>query len=170
MHNIALFYFLKGENENSIAIYERILSEFPGNTYAKTALTTSLIASDMSSRQSGFKPSPALCFSQLLDKLASGIHQGGEARKCELGTRPYYWSAERSSGEVDFIIQRDGEVWLIEVKAAENLRSKSLAAFCKRYDPKSAVRLSLSGHREQDWLRNIPIYAIGSLAGRGGER
>ena len=47
----------------------------------------------------------------------------------ECGFTPYYWSAENSSGEIDFLAQGDNQVYAIEVKAEENLRSKSLRAF-----------------------------------------
>jgi Holliday junction resolvase-like predicted endonuclease len=46
----------------------------------------------------------------------------------ECGLTPYYWSAENSLGEIDFLVQ-DGGVFAIEVKAEENLRAKSLRAF-----------------------------------------
>ena len=76
----------------------------------------------------------------------------------------YYWSAENSSGEIDFLFQAQGEAYPVEVKAAENLKSKSLAAFCKKYDLRTAIRLSLSGYRDEGWMQNIPLYATGSLA------
>ena len=51
-------------------------------------------------------------------------------------------------------------VILVEVKAEENLRAKSLRAFCEKYHPKHAVRTSMSDFREQDWMTNIPLYNI----------
>lgn len=82
----------------------------------------------------------------------------------ECGMKPFYWSAENSSGEIDFIVQRDTCTYPIEVKAAENLRAKSLRAFCEKYDGMAARRFSLSGYRDDGWMRNIPLYAIGSFA------
>lgn len=72
----------------------------------------------------------------------------------------YYWSADNSIGKLDFLIQKDGKVIPIEVKAAENLKSKSLSAFVKRYDGMKGVRFSMSDYREQDWMKNIPLYAL----------
>jgi hypothetical protein len=69
----------------------------------------------------------------------------------------YYYSKENSSLEIDFIIQKD-EVYPIEAKAEENLRSKSLKAV---YDVNPALkpcRFSMSNYREQDWLTNVPLY------------
>lgn len=75
----------------------------------------------------------------------------------------YYWSAERSIAEIDFLIQYSGEVVPIEVKAEENLQAKSLKAFCQKYSPQIAIRTSMSDYRKEDWLTNLPLYAIGEL-------
>ncbi|MDR1015918.1 MAG: ATP-binding protein [Coriobacteriales bacterium] len=77
---------------------------------------------------------------------------------CKLA--PYYWAAENSSGEVDFLVQDGGATYPIEVKAEENLRSKSLRAFSQRYPETHPRRFSLSGYRDESWLRNIPLFAI----------
>ncbi len=72
----------------------------------------------------------------------------------------YYWSADNSSGELDFIIQRDGLITPIEVKAKENLQSKSLSAFIKKNQGLKGLRLSMAGYREQEWMQNKPLYSI----------
>jgi len=81
----------------------------------------------------------------------------------ECGYQPYYWSAEKSSGEIDFVVQSEGNIYPIEVKAAENLKSKSLASFCAKFNLETGIRLSLSGYRDQGWMKNIPLYATGGL-------
>lgn len=78
-----------------------------------------------------------------------------------LGLAPYYWSAENSSGEIDFLVQESGRTYPIEVKAEENLRAKSLAAFNRAHDGMLCRRFSLSGFRDEGWMRNVPLYAIG---------
>lgn len=78
---------------------------------------------------------------------------------------PYYWSAEKSSGEIDFLVQIDGMPVPVEVKAEENLKAKSLAAFCKANKLENAVRFSLSEYREESWMTNVPLYAINCLVG-----
>lgn len=80
---------------------------------------------------------------------------------CKL--RPGYWSADRSSGEVDFLYQTSSEVVPVEVKATVNLKSKSLASFCKTYSLQNAIRLSLADYKQQDWLTNLPLYAVACL-------
>lgn len=81
----------------------------------------------------------------------------------DCGLVPYYWSAENSSGEINFLAQRRNSVFAIEVKAEENLRSKSLRAFKESHPDVEAVRFSLSGYREQDWMRNVPLYAMENM-------
>lgn len=77
----------------------------------------------------------------------------------ERGLAPYYWSAENSTGELDFLVQDGSRVVAIEVKAEENLRARSLRAFKDKHPDITALRFSMSGFREQDWMRNIPLYA-----------
>ncbi len=83
--------------------------------------------------------------------------------KASMSQEPFYWSADNSSGEIDFIIQINGAVLPLEVKASENLQAKSLKSYCKRYSPERAYRTSLADYREEDWLTNIPLYAIHSF-------
>ena len=81
----------------------------------------------------------------------------------DCGLTPYYWSAGNSSGEIDFLVQSANSVYAIEVKAEENLRAKSLRA-CKTSHPRiKSVRFSLSGYREQDWMRNVLLYAMPNM-------
>ena len=79
------------------------------------------------------------------------------------GLEPFYWSAENSVGEIDFLVQYRGKIYPIEVKAEENLRAKSLAAFSKRYEGMDCRRFSLSGFRDESWVRSVPLYVIGSI-------
>ena len=78
----------------------------------------------------------------------------------DIQVQPFYWSAENSTGEIDFLIKRGSEIYAIEVKAEENLRSKSLRAFKEKYDKVNAIRFSLSDYRRQGWMTNIPLYAM----------
>lgn len=73
---------------------------------------------------------------------------------------PYYFSTANSKGEIDFLLQGRTSIVPVEVKAEENLRAKSLKAFCDKYQPKFAVRTSMSDYREQEWMTNIPLYNI----------
>lgn len=75
----------------------------------------------------------------------------------------YYWSAENSSGEIDFLVQSNGHIHPIEVKAEENLRAKSLAAFVAANPALHGWRLSMSDHRRQEWMTNYPLYILFTL-------
>jgi len=77
--------------------------------------------------------------------------------------KPFYWSAERSNGEIDFVFQSGMDIVPLEVKAAENLQAKSLKSYCLRYKPKYAIRTSLSDYRKEEWLTNLPLYAINEI-------
>ena len=74
--------------------------------------------------------------------------------------KPFYYSSPNSSGEIDFLIQYENHIVPIEVKSAENLQAKSLKAFHQKYDNLYSVRTSLSDFRIDDWLTNIPLYAV----------
>ncbi len=76
---------------------------------------------------------------------------------------PFYWTAKKSNGEIDFIFQSGMDIVPIEVKAAENLQAKSLKSYCLRYKPKYAIRISMSDYRKEDWLTNLPLYAINGI-------
>lgn len=75
----------------------------------------------------------------------------------------YYWASPRAAAEIDFLIQFNNEVIPIEVKAEENLKAKSLKSFVDKHAPKTAIRTSMSKYREEEWLTNIPLYAINEL-------
>lgn len=81
----------------------------------------------------------------------------------DLDTVPYYWSAESSSGEVDIVLQHNGQVIPLEVKAEENLNAKSLKSFVNANQLAYGVRTSMSDFRDQEKLINLPLYAISQL-------
>ena len=81
--------------------------------------------------------------------------------------QPFYWSADNSRGEIDFLVQNESRIYPIEVKAEENLRSKSLRAFSEKYTGMSPRRFSLSGYRDEGWMCNVPLFAIGNIKGWG---
>ncbi|MCD8014260.1 MAG: ATP-binding protein [Lachnospiraceae bacterium] len=80
----------------------------------------------------------------------------------DTGYTPFYYSAS-SHNEIDFMIQKAGFVVPVEVKAEENLKAKSLKAYCEKHNPKYAVRTSMANYKKQDWMTNLPLYAIRNL-------
>ena len=75
----------------------------------------------------------------------------------------FYWSAENSRGEIDFLVQDEERIIPIEVKAEENLQAKSLRVFVERNHGLKGMRLSMSPYREQDWLVNYPLYSVSAI-------
>ena len=75
----------------------------------------------------------------------------------------YYWTASNATAEVDFVLQSQNEIIPIEVKAEENLKSKSLKVYVEKYTPKTAIRTSMSKFRQEDWLTNVPLYGVSTI-------
>ena len=75
----------------------------------------------------------------------------------------YYWSADKSTAELDFVVQYKNTVVPIEVKAEENLQAKSLKVFHQKYNTPLTVRTSMSDYRKESWLTNIPLYLMNCL-------
>lgn len=72
----------------------------------------------------------------------------------------YYFATARSTGKIDFMLQGDLDCVPIEVKAEQNLRARSLRAFCDKYRPGMAIRSSMSNYKQEDWLTNVPLYML----------
>lgn len=76
------------------------------------------------------------------------------------GVDTYYWTNDRGNAEIDFLIDTGSEVVPIEVKAETNLKAKSLKTFCEKYNPKMAIRTSMTDYKQEDWLLNLPLWAV----------
>ena len=74
------------------------------------------------------------------------------------GYRTYYWESERGA-EIDFIIQREGELIPIEVKSADNTKAKSLRVYMDTYKPVYAIKLSTKNFGFEDNKKIVPLYA-----------
>jgi len=77
-----------------------------------------------------------------------------------------YWTNDRSTAEVDFIIQRQGEIVPVEVKSGESLRSRSFTPFCQTYAPKLAVKTSMLPYQADTPVVNVPLYGLKAFFGR----
>ncbi len=76
----------------------------------------------------------------------------------------YYWSAQNTRAEIDFLFQWEGQVVPIEVKAEENLQAKSLKVYQEKFTPHISVRTSMADFRVGDTLINLPLYAVNILS------
>lgn len=72
----------------------------------------------------------------------------------------YYYTNDRGSCEVDFVIDNGGQIIPIEVKAEVNLKAKSLKTYQERFHPEISVRTSMADYKKEVWLVNLPLYAI----------
>lgn len=88
------------------------------------------------------------------------IDKCGVSPKVSLHTFVYYYSNENSTMEIDFVVQHDNDVIPVEVKAEENLRAKSLRQFTSDNPGLHGMRFSMSGYREQEWMTNVPLWAV----------
>jgi predicted AAA+ superfamily ATPase len=75
----------------------------------------------------------------------------------------YYWTNGNSTAEVDFVIQNDEEIIPVEVKSGTNLKAASFKFFCDKYRPQKAIRTSLADYREEEWMTNVPLYAVNTI-------
>jgi predicted AAA+ superfamily ATPase len=76
------------------------------------------------------------------------------------GYTPYYWESD-GKAEIDFLIQtKNGAVIPVEVKSAENVRSKSLLQFISRYTPQFSIRISAKNFGFENKIKSIPLYAV----------
>lgn len=74
------------------------------------------------------------------------------------GYKTYHWSSERGA-EVDFIIQKDGQIIPIEVKSADNVKAKSLNVYLSKYKPSYAIKISSKNFGFENNKKTIPLYA-----------
>ena len=72
----------------------------------------------------------------------------------------YYYTNDRGSCEIDFIVDTGEKVIPVEVKAETNLRAKSLKMYREKFSPEISVRTSMADYKEEDRLVNLPLYAI----------
>lgn len=75
----------------------------------------------------------------------------------------FYYTNDRGSCEIDFVVDASNQIVPIEVKAERNLRAKSLKIYQEKFSPAISVRTSMADYQKESWLVNYPLYAIGQL-------
>lgn len=80
----------------------------------------------------------------------------------------YYYTNDRGSCEIDFIVDTGEQIIPVEVKAEVNLKAKSLKTYWEKFSPDLAVRTSMADFKKEAWLINLPLYAIEKLAKTAG--
>lgn len=81
----------------------------------------------------------------------------------QFGNSQYYWTSGNMA-KVEFVLQADGKIIPIEVKADKNVTAKSLAYYRKQYTPQLSVRLSTLNMRKDDDLLNLPLYLVDKMS------
>lgn len=79
------------------------------------------------------------------------------------GLEIYYWTNDRGTAEVDFIIDNKNDVIPVGVKAETNLKSKSLKVYADKFNPKISIRTSMTDYKAESWLTNLPLWAIETI-------
>ena len=75
----------------------------------------------------------------------------------------YYYTNDRGSCEVDFVVDTGELIVPVEVKAEVNLRAKSLKTYREKFSPEVSVRTSMADYKKEEWLVNLPLYAIDQI-------
>jgi len=74
-----------------------------------------------------------------------------------------FYYTEKANGadalETDFIIQYDGKVIPVEVKASDNTQSKSLRSYIDKFNPTYAIRISTKNFGLVNKIKSVPLYA-----------
>ena len=73
----------------------------------------------------------------------------------------FCWQGRTS--EVEFLLERDGEVVPVEVKSGRVTQSKSLKVYIERYRPPKAYMLSANNISQRNIVHYLPLYAAGRL-------
>ena len=79
------------------------------------------------------------------------------------GINTYYWTADRGTAEVDFVIDNGDDVFPVEVKAEINLQAKSLKVYREKFHPMKSIRTSMADYRDEGWLLNLPLWALENI-------
>lgn len=104
-------------------------------------------------------PNDVLFMSEELNDFKGGMAENYVNVQLTInGYRTYYWESDRGA-EVDFIIQREGQLIPIEVKSADNTRAKSLRVYMDTHHPAYAIKLSAKNFAFEDNKKIVPLYA-----------
>ena len=113
---------------------------------------------------SGLSPAIVLNGSAVFTEFKGSLTEQYVAQELLLQDKtPAYWSSTSGNAETDFAIDHAGTVLPLEVKAAENLKAKSLKIACEKFKLERCVRSSLAAYRDEGMLVNIPLWEIGQI-------
>ncbi|MDR2971923.1 MAG: DUF4143 domain-containing protein [Bacteroidales bacterium] len=71
----------------------------------------------------------------------------------------YYWTSGNMA-EIDFLLNLSHGIIPVEVKASENVRSRSLQVYVEKYHPNYAIRVSARNFGFEQGIKSVPLYAV----------
>jgi len=155
LHDCGLIYQIQRISKPAMP-----LTAYPSNGFKMYMLDVGLLAA-----KSGLDLRSILEGNTIFEEFKGSLTEQyvQQQLRSEMAITPYYWFNENSHAEVDFVFQNGTNIIPLEVKAAENLQSKSLKSYCTKYSPKVAIRTSVSDYRQEKQLTNLPLYAISQI-------
>ena len=116
---------------------------------------------------SSLKASTIVEGNSILTEFKGALTEQYVLQQLILRYEPYYYSKANSTQEIDFLLQDDeDDVVPLEVKAETNVKAKSLRLFVSENNIKKAYRISMNDYKQEEWVTNVPLYAIDSVLSR----
>lgn len=110
---------------------------------------------------SNLKASTIVAGNSIFTEFKGALTEQYVLQQLILRYEPYYYAKSNSTLEIDFLLQdEEDEIVPLEVKAETNVKAKSLRQFVADYRPKKAYRISMNDYQQEDWVTNVPLYAI----------
>ena len=76
------------------------------------------------------------------------------------GYHLYYWTSDSPAAEVDFLIQKQGKVYPVEVKSGKNVHARSLKHYRKIHPEQQVYRISERNFGMEEGVCSVPLYAV----------
>ena len=110
---------------------------------------------------SNLKASTIVAGNSIFTEFKGALTEQYVLQQLILRYEPYYYAKSNSTLEIDFLLQdEEDEIVPLEVKAETNVKAKSLRQFVADNRPKKAYRISMNDYQQEDWVTNVPLYAI----------
>lgn len=110
--------------------------------------------------QAGLEPTILLEKNNILSEFKGALSEQYVCQQLYPTLKLHYWTATNATSEVDFVFQAKNQIIPLEVKAEENLKSKSLKVYADKYKPSLVFRSSMKPFKYESWLINVPLYAV----------
>lgn len=117
------------------------------------------------SRLSGLQPEVLLQGNDLFTEYKGALTEQFVLQElvCHRDIQIGYYTNERSTAEIDFLVDTGVHLIPLEVKASTNLKAKSLKAYIEKFHPAMAIRSSMADYRREEMILNLPLFAIGNF-------